>query len=69
MSLHVVWTAYKGARTSCDDCLRNLASGDSRHFSDPATMLRTSPDGRGYYCYRHGHARRTADELNGLTKK
>lgn len=65
----VGWATYSGARTSCDGCLVNIAKGESRHFSEPAQYVRTTPEGRGYYCYRHGHAQRTMDELAGLTSK
>lgn len=65
----VVWGGYTGKRQSCFDCLSNIATGLNRHFAEPARMTRTSREGIGYYCGRHGSERKIQDDMNGLTKK
>lgn len=59
----IVWTAYKGARTSCCQCVLNIAKGTNRHFSDSASKVRTTPTSRDYYCYRHGYEQELQDDM------
>jgi hypothetical protein len=62
-----VWKKYVGKRTSCDDCIAALAKGESQFASAPAAHVRTSPEGRGFYCRTHSIRRKERDDLEGRT--
>jgi hypothetical protein len=53
-----VYRHYSGARTSCDDCILAIASGELRWIAAPAAYSRTDEQGRRYLCHRHTQERR-----------
>lgn len=56
-----LWRAWKGKRTTCDDCIRAIASGARSGLSEPARYVRSDSGGKQFYCANHARIRR---ELN-----
>lgn len=53
------WREYKGKRTSCDDCIRAIARGESHFASQPAGHTREDADGKAFYCNKHATDRKS----------
>lgn len=53
------WRDYKGKRTSCDDCIRAIATGERKFASQPASATREDAQGKEFYCTRHASDRKT----------
>lgn len=52
------WRAYKGKRTSCDDCIMAIANDQRQFASEPAGWTREDAIGKAYYCNRHATERK-----------
>lgn len=55
------WRKYTGKRTSCDDCILDIAAGTTRFMAEPATYTRIDEEGRRFYCARHTQDRKWKD--------
>lgn len=55
------WRRYTGKRTTCDDCILDIAKGVRLSVSKPAGHTREDEKGRRFYCNLHAADRMKAD--------
>jgi hypothetical protein len=58
----VVWRRHTGKQTSCDDCVMALARGEVKFAPTLASHLRSTPEGRHYFCSEHTLLRKEDDK-------
>jgi len=61
----VSWRSYVGAKTTCDDCVRELNRGEGSRL-EHAHLMRVTAEGREYLCYQHAYDRKASDAAAGV---
>ena len=59
----ITWRVYRGKRTSCDECIVDIAKGELRFASAPAGHVRTYLGVATFLCNRHAQDRKIKDGL------
>jgi hypothetical protein len=57
------WRTYKGKRTSCDECIVDIAKGELRWAARQATHVRTHKGVASFLCTRHTYDAKLRDGL------